>query len=306
MKHSYVFEFENIILKPLEWKDIEPLRVLRNREREYFMSQDEITPIAQEKWFEAYLQNNDDIMFKIVKKEEPDNFIGAIALYDIDWENKISECGRTVIDKELVKEKGIGGVATKAVCLFGFEILKLRKIVGEVLKSNLRILKVDMRAGFYVTGEDKEVYNIEMTRKSINIDRRKTIFDYKINEEASVKMIVTEETVDTLAAVSGDRNLLHMDENFAKEGPFGKRIVHGLFCIGLISNVIGNSMPGSGAVLLKQEFQYCHPVYIGDEIDARVRVSEIEWRRNRIKLDCNCTNQDGVNVLRGISLVKLF
>ncbi len=167
MKHQYEFDFGRICLKPLEKEDIEPLRLLRNQEREYFATQHEISKENQEAWYKSYLKKEDDIMFKIVKKDNLQEFIGAIALYDIDWKNKTSECGRTVVDKDKAPEKGIGMEATKAVCLFGFEVLKLEKIVGEVLKSNERIIKVDQRAGFYIVGEQGDMYNIEMTRDSI-------------------------------------------------------------------------------------------------------------------------------------------
>jgi RimJ/RimL family protein N-acetyltransferase len=46
----------------------------------------------------------------------------------------------------------------------------LKKVVGEVLKSNERIIKVDTRAGFCVVGEDKKNYLIEMTRDTIKLD----------------------------------------------------------------------------------------------------------------------------------------
>ena len=204
MEHNYMFGFEDIILKPLLSSDLEELRVLRNKEKNFFATQDEITKEMQEKWYQRYLGKNDDIMFKIVKKTEPEAFIGAIALYDIDQKEKTSECGRTVVDKGLAPEKGIGLMATKAVCLFGFEQLGLKKIVGGVLKSNERIIKVDTRAGFYIVGEDDDFYQIEMTPGSINIEKRKTIFDFQIGENASITETATNEIVDKLADVSGD------------------------------------------------------------------------------------------------------
>ena len=88
------------------------------------------------------------------KIEPPPGRILPINLDIIPTQNKPwaihFPCGRTVVDKGLAPEKGIGLMATKAVCLFGFEQLGLKKIVGGVLKSNERIIKVDTRAGFYL------------------------------------------------------------------------------------------------------------------------------------------------------------
>ncbi len=170
MKHNFDFDFKRISLKPLEKEDIELLRLLRNQEKEYFATHHEITKENQEIWYEKYLKKENDIMFKIVKKDTPKEFIGAIALYDIDWEKKISEFGRVVVDKKKAPEKGIGTEATKAVCLFGFDILKLKKIKGEILKSNERIIKVDQRVGFDFVGEQGNMFNIEITRDSLCLD----------------------------------------------------------------------------------------------------------------------------------------
>lgn len=170
MQHSYEFSYKRIILKPLREEDIEMLRILRNKEKQYFLSTEDISPEQQRSWYSNYLNKNDDIMFKVVKKEEPDEFIGAIAVYAIDNKKKTAEVGRTVIDKKKAPEKGIGMDATKAVCKFAFDILNIKKIVAEVLKSNKRIIKVDTRAGFVIVGDkDEETYIIEMTPETINL-----------------------------------------------------------------------------------------------------------------------------------------
>ena len=169
MKHNYRFESKRLIYRPLEWEDIEDLRVLRNRNRDFFFSTDLVTEEGQRKWYEHYLEKQDDIMFVVEKKEQPGQFIGAGALYDIDWDAMTCEYGRTVIDKELAPEKGIGTEATAAMCMFGFDVLQMNKIIGYVLKSNERILKVDQRAGYRIIEEqeDGNIY-IEMTPETVN------------------------------------------------------------------------------------------------------------------------------------------
>ena len=170
MKHSHHFEYGRIILLPLERNDIEELRTLRNREREYFLTTDEVKAENQIKWYEAYLKKDNDIMFKITHKDNPDDFIGAIAVYGIDYEKKTAEIGRTLIDKTKNNERGLGLEATKAICLFSFVVLGMHILFAEVLKSNERILKVDTRAGFYISDvADETCYSIEMTRDTLNL-----------------------------------------------------------------------------------------------------------------------------------------
>ena len=169
-QHKYEFSYERIILKPLGKEDIEDLRNLRNRMKDFFFTNEDITVEAQKKWYERYLKKENDIMFKAVKKEAPDTFIGTIAIYDIADDLSVAELGRTLVDKEKAPEKGIGTEVTKAACLFAFDVLKINKIRGEVLKSNPRALKMDLNAGFYLIGDyDQDSHLIEMTRETIKL-----------------------------------------------------------------------------------------------------------------------------------------
>lgn len=169
-KHEYEFSFGRIILKPLDRSDIENLRELRNQMREYFFDNTVITEREQEKWYESYLQKKNDIMFKIVKKDAPDIFIGTIAIYDIANDHAIAELGRILVDKRKAPENGIGTEATKAACVFAFDVLNIKKIRAEVLKSNSRALKMDMNVGFYLIGDyNQDSYLIEITREKVKV-----------------------------------------------------------------------------------------------------------------------------------------
>ena len=170
MKHSHHFEYGRVILSPLMEEDIEELRVLRNKEKSSFLTKSDIDRESQINWYKRYLEKEDDIMFKISHRDKPEEFIGAIAVYDIDTEKRIAEVGRTVVDKEKNAQAGIGLEATKGICLFSFVVLGIDKRVAQILKSNERILKVDTRAGFYIVGDhDDSSYDIEMTKDTINL-----------------------------------------------------------------------------------------------------------------------------------------
>lgn len=170
MKHSHHFEYGRVILSPLMEEDIEELRDLRNKEKFSFLTRQEIDRESQRNWYNRYLQKEDDIMFKITHRDHPNEFIGAIAVYDINVMEKTAEVGRTVVDKSKNAEPGIGLEATKGICLFSFVVLGIERITAQILKSNERILKVDTRAGFYIVSDhDDDSYDIEMTRYSINL-----------------------------------------------------------------------------------------------------------------------------------------
>lgn len=51
-------------------------------------------------------------------------------------------------------------------------------------------------------------------------------------------MVVTQETIDQFADLSGDRNWIHVDvERCSKESPFGGPIAHGLLVLSLIPKI---------------------------------------------------------------------
>lgn len=170
MKHDYEYSYARIKLLPLERTDIEQLRILRNQQRQYFLSKANISEENQKKWYESYLEKSDDIMFKIVKLENPSVFIGAIAVYNINNKSGYAEFGRVMVDKNLAPEKGIGTEATKAVCKFSFEVLGLKRLTAEVLKTNERAIKAYQKAGFYITGDgDENVVSVEVTRETLTV-----------------------------------------------------------------------------------------------------------------------------------------
>jgi 3-hydroxybutyryl-CoA dehydratase len=68
---------------------------------------------------------------------------------------------------------------------------------------------------------------------------------------------------------------------------------------GLISAVLGNELPGEGAIYLSQQIEFLAPVYIGDTVTA---VAEVEsWRpaKRIITLKTDCYNQDDTQVVTG-------
>ena len=107
-----------------------------------------------------------------------------------------------------------------------------------------------------------------------------------------------------LAEITGDRNPIHLSEPFAARTPFKGRIAHGLYTASLISAVIGTRLPGPGAIYVSQTLRFLAPVKIGDTVDAIVEVTELNDKRQRANLHCQCKIGDTV-VLEGEAIVKV-
>ncbi len=133
------------------------------------------------------------------------------------------------------------------------------------------------------------------------MNQGKSIQELKIGESAQLTRTITEKDVEEFARVTGDTNPLHLDQAYAEKTIFKGRIAHGAFSIGLLSNVLGNILPGHGTIYLSHEIKFLAPVRIGDTITARVEVLELNVERNRAKFRTTCINQDGKIVVDGIA-----
>ena len=126
---------------------------------------------------------------------------------------------------------------------------------------------------------------------------------FSIGQKASFSKQITEKDVATFAEISGDKNPDHLDENYAKQTRFGKRIAHGTLSMGLISAVLGNKLPGHGTVYMSQMIKFTKPVYFDDTITANVEITAIRADKGIITLKTDCTNQRGEIVADGEAVV---
>lgn len=123
--------------------------------------------------------------------------------------------------------------------------------------------------------------------------------DFQVGERASFTKTVTEADVTAFAGLIDDFNPIHVDAEYARKTRFGRRVVHGIFAGGLISAVLGNKLPGPGAIYLSQQIEFLAPVYIGDTITAVAEVDSWQPEKRIITLKTDCYNQHEDQVVTG-------
>ena len=127
----------------------------------------------------------------------------------------------------------------------------------------------------------------------------------EVGQTASYSKTITEEDVQSFAHSTGDMNPFHVDEQYAKHTRFGRRIAHGMLVSGIISAALGTKLPGPGAIYLRQELDFRHPVYIQDTVTAVVEVLEVREDKPIVVLSTKCYNQDDVLVVEGKAVVMV-
>lgn len=121
----------------------------------------------------------------------------------------------------------------------------------------------------------------------------------KIGDSASLVKTFSDQDVRTFAEISGDKNPIHLDDEYAATTRFGNRIVHGILTSGLISALLGMQLPGPGSIYLKQTINFRAPVFIDDTITANVKVIKVRDKKPIVTLETTCKNQDGIVVIDG-------
>ncbi len=116
--------------------------------------------------------------------------------------------------------------------------------------------------------------------------------------QASYTRTISEQDISQFAAVSGDDNPIHMDEAFAADSRFKKRIAHGMLSASFISTIVGTKLPGPGCLYVSQALKFRAPVFIGDEVVTTATISDLNPRRGFVTLATTCTVGD-TDVIRG-------
>lgn len=112
--------------------------------------------------------------------------------------------------------------------------------------------------------------------------------DLEIGRMAERKNVVTDADIRAFADVSGDRNPLHLDEEFAATTAFKGRIAHGMLSGAYISAALAGELPGAGSVYLSQSLNFKRPVRIGDEVTTRIVISGIDIAKAKVTIATAC------------------
>ena len=128
--------------------------------------------------------------------------------------------------------------------------------------------------------------------------------DLSAGQEASFSKPVTEADIAAFAEISGDKNPVHLDAQYAAGTMFKERIAHGMLSAAYISAVFGMKLPGPGAIYISQTLNFKAPVKIGDTVVATVKVVELVPEKRRARFDCVCS-VNGKPVVRGEAVLMV-
>lgn len=127
-----------------------------------------------------------------------------------------------------------------------------------------------------------------------------SIDDFHIGQHASFTKTFTEEDVQRFVAITGDVNPLHVNDAYAAQTQFGRRVLHGMLTASLFSTMVGMLLPGTGAIYRSQTLNFLRPVHAGDTVTAHFVVRAIDRAKHRLTIDAWIENEAGERVVEGV------
>ncbi len=103
--------------------------------------------------------------------------------------------------------------------------------------------------------------------------------DYQLDEiTISRTRTITEADIVNFAGLSGDFHELHMSEEFAKRGPFGRRIAHGALIFSISTGLMIQMGDADNIIAFYgvDKLRFTHPTFIGDTILVTKKVIALE------------------------------
>jgi acyl dehydratase len=116
--------------------------------------------------------------------------------------------------------------------------------------------------------------------------------------------------VDVFAALSGDKNPIHIDPEAGRNSKWGSTIVHGTIIMGMFSDILGTKFPGHGTLWVEEHIKFLKAVPVGSCVRAVCTLKELLPKNGAVftteaflfDLNSLC---DGEKVVTGEAIVKL-
>jgi 3-hydroxybutyryl-CoA dehydratase len=97
----------------------------------------------------------------------------------------------------------------------------------------------------------------------------------EIGTSHTTTYVVSDQDLIRFAELSGDANPVHLDDRYAQERGFPRRIAYGGLIVAWISELVGMRLPGQGSVICEIALRFAHPMHVGDRVEVSAVVNQV-------------------------------
>ena len=151
---------DKVILRTITEKDTELIVNWRNNDqvRKNFIFQETFTPEIHNKWLKDKVFTGQVIQY-IIEEKETGKPIGSVYFRDIDKVNNSAEFG-IFIGEDSARGKGYGTETTQLFIDYGFNTIKLHRVMLRVFQNNISAYNSYLKAGFQIEGVFKDMVRV--------------------------------------------------------------------------------------------------------------------------------------------------
>jgi 3-hydroxybutyryl-CoA dehydratase len=113
---------------------------------------------------------------------------------------------------------------------------------------------------------------------------------------------VSESDVYLYAGISGDFSPNHINEEYMKDGSYGRRVAHGTLLLGFMSAASASLYLGRTVSLGYDRVRFVKPVFFGDTIRTEYKIARYDLDKKRVFADVTCTNQRNETVAVAVNI----
>ena len=122
--------------------------------------------------------------------------------------------------------------------------------------------------------------------------RRIDFRDLSVGRSAAFTFAVNADEMGAFAAVSGDYNPLHCDDEFARSKGFKGAVVYGGILLAKVSRLIGMELPGRNSVWTTLDMQFSHPLLVGQMATLEGTVTSLSEATSMVELKLTIRSED--------------
>ncbi len=129
-----------------------------------------------------------------------------------------------------------------------------------------------------------------------------------VGKTVTVRKTVGETDIYLFAGISGDFAPIHVDEEFMKGTPYGRRIAHGALLLAYMSRASTEmcaGLPGTIVSYGYDRIRFPAPVFIGDTVMVTYEIAERDVAAGKAFSKVICTNQRGEVVAVATHILKV-
>lgn len=133
-------------------------------------------------------------------------------------------------------------------------------------------------------------------KKYTGVIKNRSTFEYVFS--------YSQEDVNDFAEISGDKNPIHLDDEYAKKTIFKRRIIHGFLGASVFSKVFAMYFPGEGTIYLKQDLKFMKPMYTKEKYTSCFTIIEHLVKKHRAIVLTEILNEKGEIIITGEALIQ--